>query len=290
MATSQSPHRDHTATLGGEQPSAESRAKIYSLDDIKPTWYDDQAIALYAIFRALKAEGRLPPNLRFQVCLPTPLSVVRVFVEDDGVCAQVDPLYEQRIAQAIHNIQQQIPATELLIQWDLPTEIAVLEHELGHTDDRYWKPYFSPVKDGVFQRLVRLASLVSPDTEMGYHLCYGDFGHVHFVQPSDMSVSVDLANAIVEKISPLHQISYFHMPVPKERIDEKFFSPLNGLKLDGAKLFLGLVHAHDAQGTRERFDAARALYPEIAGVSTECGMGRTPRENVSSILEICASV
>lgn len=274
----------------GGQPSAESNAKVYSLDDIKPTGYDDQAIASYAIFRTFKAQGKLPASMRFQVCLPTPLSVVRGFVEDDGVCAQVEPLYQQRITQAVHNIQQQIPASELSIQWDLPTEIAVLEHELGHIDDRYFKPYFSPVKDGVLQRLVQLASLVSPEAEMGYHLCYGDFRHEHFVQPSDMGLLVDLANAIVDKISPLHQITYFHMPVPKDRTDEKYFSPLKDLKLHGAKLFLGVVHAHDAKGTRERLDAARTFYPEIAGVSTECGMGRTSREDVSSILEICASV
>ena len=274
----------------GGQPSTESSAKVYSLDDIKPTGYDDQAIASYAIFRTLKSQGKLPASMRFQVCLPTPLSVVRGFVEDDGVCAQVEPFYQQRITQAVDNIQQQIPASELSIQWDLPTEIAVLEYELGHIDGRHWKPYFSPMKDGVLRRLVQLASLVSPEAEMGYHLCYGDLGHQHFIQPSDMGLMVDLANAIVEKISPLHQISYFHMPVPKDRTDEKYFAPLKDLEIHGAKLFLGVVHAHDAQGTRERLDAARPFYPEIAGISTECGMGRTSKEDVTSILEICASV
>jgi len=274
----------------GGQPSAESRAKSYNLGDIRYTGYDDQAIASHAVLRKLKAEGKIPLSVRFQVCLPTPLSVVRGFVEDDGVCAQVDPLYEQRLLQAIRNIQDRIPPSELSIQWDLPTEIAILEHELGNTGDPYLKPYFSPVKDGILQRLVRLAAVVSPDAEMGYHLCYGDFGHEHFVQPSDMSLLVDLANAIVEKVSPLHRIAYFHMPVPKDRKDEKYFSPLKELELHGAKLFLGVVHAHDEQGTRERLDVARTFYPAIAGVGTECGMGRTPKEDVGSILDICASV
>ena len=156
--------------------------------------------------------------------------------------------------------------------------------------DMYWRPYLSPVKDGVLQRLIRFTLLVSPDDEMGHHLCYGDLGHEHFVQPSDMSLLVDLANAIIEKISPLHQINYVHMPVPKDRTDEKFFLPLKDLKLEGAKLFLGVVHAHDAQGTRERLEAARTLYSDIAGVSTECGMGRTSREDVTSIIDICVSI
>ncbi len=73
----------------GGQPSAESAAKTYTLEDIKPTGYDDQAIASYATFRELKAAGTIPSEVRFQVSLPTPLSVVRGFVEDDGVCEQV---------------------------------------------------------------------------------------------------------------------------------------------------------------------------------------------------------
>ncbi len=274
----------------GGQPSAESRAKNFTLEDIKPTGYDDQAVASYAIFRKLKAEGKIAQTVRFQVCLPTPLSVIRGFVEDDSVCAQVDPLYEKRILQAVRNIQAQIPPSELSIQWDLPTEIAILEHEKGNIEDRYWKPYSLPVKDSILQRLFRLATDISPDAEMGYHLCYGDFGHEHFVQPSDMRLLVDLANAIVEKVTPLHRIAYFHMPAPKERKDERYFSPLKDLNLHGAKLFLGVVHAHDEHGSRERLDVAQTFYPAIAGVGTECGLGRTPKEDVGSILEICASI
>lgn len=274
----------------GGQPSAESRAKKYSLEDIKSTGYDDEAVASYSVFRKLKAEGKIAPSVRFQVSLPTPLSVVRGFVEDDGVCAQVDPLYEQRMLQAVRNIQERVPASELSVQWDLPTEVAVLEHELGHTNDRYWKAYFSPVMDGILQRLVRLAAVVSPDVQMGYHLCYGDFGHEHFVQPSDLSLLVELANAIIEKVSAFHRIAYFHMPVPKDRKDEEYFSPLKDLNMSGTKLFLGVVHPHDEHGTKERLDAARKVYLEVAGVGTECGMGRTPQEDVRSILEICASI
>lgn len=274
----------------GGQPSAESSAKKYTLEDIKPTGYDDQAIASYATFRELRDAGTIPKGVRFQVSLPTPLSVIRGFVEDDAVSAQVDPLYEERMLQALKHIQDSIPASDLAIQWDLPTEIAVLEYERGLTQDKYWKPYFSPVKDGIMDRLTRLASAVKPDVEMGYHICYGDMGHVHFVQPPDTELPVDLANTIVQKIGPIHPIAYVQMPVPKDRTDEAYFKPLKNLELKATKLFLGVVHANDESGTKKRLEAAQAVYPNISGVSTECGMGRTPAEELSSILEICASV
>ena len=274
----------------GGQPSAESSAKTYTIDDIKPTGYDDQAIASYAAFRELRAAGTIAPGIRFQVCLPTPMNVVRGFVEDDGVCAQVDPLYEQRLLQAIHNIQERIPASDLAIQWDLPTEVAALEYERGGIQDRYWNSYFAPVKEGIVDRLIRLAEAVGPDVEMGYHLCYGDFNHAHFLQPKDLGLLVDLANTIIQNVGPVHRVSYFQMPVPKDRTDEAYFLPLKALKLNSSKLFMGVVHAHDEEGTRRRLEAAKAVFRDIAGVSTECGMGRTPKEDMDSALDICAAV
>ena len=275
----------------GGQPSPESAAKTYTLSDIKPTGYDDQAIQSYAIFRSLKGKGTISQHVRFQVCLPTPLSVARGFVEDDGVCAQVEPLYETRLLEALRKIQEVIPASELTIQWDLPTEIAALEYERGRTQDRYWKPYFAPVKLGLLQRLARLAGSVEPEVEMGYHLCYGDLGHVHFVQPEDMGLMVDLANLISERVKPVHKIDYIHMPVPKDRVDDAYFKPMEQLRLgEATKLFLGVVHPGDESGTKARLEAAVKVFPHVTGVSSECGFGRTPMEDVQSMLNICKSV
>ena len=274
----------------GGQPSPESCARKYTLEDIKPTGYDDQAIASYATFRELSDSGKIPSNLRFQVSLPTPLNVVRGFVEDDRVCTQVDPLYEERMLQSLQRIQEHISASDLAIQWDLPTEMAVLEYERGGTQDKYWKPYFSPVKSGIFDRLTRLASAVSPDIRMGYHICYGDFGHVHFMQPADTGLMVDRANTIVQRIKPVHDVAYIHMPVPKARLDEAHYKPMVSLELHDPKLFLGVVHANDESGTRQRLETATAVYPNICGIATECGLGRTPPEEIGSVLKICASV
>ena len=274
----------------GGQPSAESSTKTYTLEDIIPTGYDDQVIASYARFCNLRAAGTIAPGTRFQVSLPTPLSVVRGFVKDDGVCAQVDPLYEQRLLQALHHLQEHIPGSDLVIQWDLPTEVTALEYKRGNIQDRYWKPYFAPVEEGITDRLVRLAAAVGPDVEMGYHLCYGDMGHVHFVQPKNTDLLVELANTIVQSVGPVHRVSYFHMPVPKDKTDEAYVLPLKVLALHGARLFLGVVHPHDEGGTRTRLEAAKAVFPDVAGVSTECGLGRTPKDDLDRVLEICASV
>lgn len=64
-----------------------------------------------------------------------------------------------------------------------------------------------PVKAGILDRLICLAAAMDPKAEMGYHFCYGDFAHQYFVQPPDTELSVELANAIIENVSPVYPIA-----------------------------------------------------------------------------------
>ena len=273
--------------LGGGSLSATTA--MYRLSDIKPTGYDDHALASYKIFCELRTAGTIPSGVRFQVALPSSFSVVRGFIETE-YCASIEPLYEERLLQALRRIQDNIPASDLSIQLDLPTEIAALESDQGRLEDPYFKAYFSPVKAGLFERLTRLTKAVDADVQLGFHLCYGDFGHVHFVQPDDAKLLVEMANTIVQTLGPIHHVTYIHMPLPKDRIDEGYFKPMANLKLNDTQLFLGLVHANDEEGTKKRIMAAQKVYSKSFGVATECGMGRTPPGELESLLGIFASV
>ena len=116
----------------------------------------------------------------------------------------------------------------------------MLEYDANRLKDPYLEPYFSPVKAKILERWTRLVAAVDPDVEMGFHLYYGDVRHMHFIEPEDLGLLVDLANSIIRDIPRIHPIWYFHMPVPKDRTDEQYFKPLQDLKLDGTKLLLGL--------------------------------------------------
>jgi hypothetical protein len=103
----------------------------------------------------------------------------------------------------------------------------------------------------------------------------------------------DHANRLMEVASKAKRtLAYVHMPVPIARDDEPYFAPLTGLKLTaGTKLYLGLIHANDLEGTVRRIASARKVLPGVEfGVSSECGLGRTPSEELTSILEISKSV
>lgn len=136
---------------------------------------------------------------------------------------------------------------------------------------------------------MKLVDAVDKDVDVGVHLCYGDHRHKHFTEPMDMGLMVDVALAVIKGAK--RQLNWVHMPVPKSRTDEAYFSPLKRLVLElgTTTLFLGLVHAGDEKGTRERMKTAEKFVRDF-GVATECGMGRTPPGDLDSILEISARV
>lgn len=81
-----------------------------------------------------------------------------------------------------------------------------------------------------------------------------------------------------------------HLPVPIERKDEGYFKPLNDLELrknGETELYLGLVHAFDAGGTKERIRVADCvLGGRCYGIATECGWGRMEERDFCSMLEV----
>ena len=48
--------------------------------------------------------------------------------------------------------------------------------------------------------------------------------------------------ATKQRIKPVHDVAYIHMPVPKARLDEAYYyKPMANLDLHDTKLFLGVV-------------------------------------------------
>lgn len=201
-------------------------------DDIKPTGYDDAAIALCSTFRRFRNAGAIPSDVRFQVSLPTPLNAVSVWV-DPKYAEAAEIQYEQRIISVLANIQANISPENLAIQWDLAVEMAHMEHAYGpfRSDFHFFKPSYSPVKEGIVDRLKRLVGAVDMKVTMDFHLCYDDFQHKYYFEPEDSSLLVDLINSVSANLIQHHSIGWFHIPVPKDRIDDACFEPLGRLKI-----------------------------------------------------------
>jgi hypothetical protein len=247
--------------------------------------YAREARASYLDFVAARERGELPKGIRFQVCLPTPFAVVSSVVVPAAEPA-VEAAYEKAMIAEVAALCRHIPHGDLCIQWDICNEMVVWD---GQKTDAV--PFADEPHEQIVARVQRLCAAVPDDVELGLHLCYGDFGGKHFVEPKDAAAMVDFANALVKAIK--HKLAYIHMPVPIGRDDDAFHRPLRDLKLaPGTALYLGVVHAKDgAQGTRARIATARRYAPQDFGVATECGMARArSEETVRTLLKIHADV
>lgn len=244
-----------------------------------PLGYSDAALDSYKVFSALRTEGVIAEDCRFQVSLPTPLAPISTFVASEDQ-ERVEVAYERRLLAEVDEIVDAIPHDDLAIQWDTAVEFGMLEGNL---------PRFEEPEGEIMERLARLGNHVPEGVELGFHLCYGDYGHKHFMEPKDTGKLTRIANLIAERVS--RPLNWMHMPVPRDRDDDAYFAPLSDLALHPeTELYLGLVHHTDgAEGTRRRIATAQRVTPEF-GVATECGFGRRPSETVADLLHTMAEV
>lgn len=275
-----------TASLAAPTPTAAEIDAVLATIRAFETHYDTVALTSYETFTARRAAGIISPETKFQVSLPTPLNAMICIA--DGWQASLEPLYEAALVDALQRIEEGIPHADLVVQWDVAAEVAMLE---GVTEPHF-APFFAssePVREGVLRRLVRMVGSVAADVEVGLHLCYGDMAHRHFVEPRDLGLLCEVLAEVKTRVA--RSVEWVHMPIPKTRIDEAYFAPLRDLQLGDTRLYLGLVHYDDLDGTRQRVKtAAKVLQGREFGVATECGMGRTPAEQLDSILAISAAV
>jgi hypothetical protein len=246
--------------------------------------YAAAATNSFSEFARLEAEGVIPSGVRFQVSLPTPLAPVSQFVGERDK-AVVEPAYEGALLRELSEIVAAIPNDELSIQWDIAVEMGIWE-ELGGI---FFGAWFDDPKRGIVERIERAARAVPVEVELGFHLCYGDFAHEHFMQPRDTRNLVEVANAISGAVT--RPIQWLHIPVPRDRDDDAYFAPLRELRLHPeTELYLGLVHYTDAEeGALRRIEAAKRAV-EHFGVATECGLGRRPTETIEPLMRIHAAV
>jgi methionine synthase II (cobalamin-independent) len=244
--------------------------------------YAREARASYLDFIAARERGDIAAGVRFQVCLPTPMSVIYAFCTARDVAA-IERAYESAMAREVEAICRHIPHRDLCLQWDVCHDMIVWD---GQPQDQF--PLVNASKAEITQRFGRICAPVPDDVELGFHLCYGDFGGKHFFDPVTARHLVDISNAIAQTVR--HEIAYIHVPVPAPRATDEFFAPMREFKLaPSTELYLGLVHAADGvDGARRRIALAHRFVPRF-GIATECGFARARKPDlVRKLLEIQA--
>jgi hypothetical protein len=223
------------------------------------------------------------------VSLPTPIGGSVAFFDQPSDRELVCAAYEQAMTREVAEICHRIPHEDLAIQWDVCVEvleIAAADQTQTPTDDGTSLARLLPGDPWMrtATQFGRITAAIPPAVMLGFHFCYGDLAHHHLVEPTDLALSVRMANlAVSYSVRP---VSWIHMPVPISRADDAYFAPLGKLLNRGATVFLGLIHLNDGvDGSVKRAEAAKR-YLRRFGVATECGLGRRPPETLADVLYI----
>ena len=237
------------------------------------TGYAEMAMASWSLFEQLQKSGVIPAAVKFQISLPTPIApTYNNMVPSDRPLLL--PALTQHLTGEVAKIAAAIPNDRIAVQWDVCQEVLAWEgyYEEGPVD----------FHTETIDVLTRVGNAVPGAIELGYHLCYGSPADEHCVQPKDMAIMVEIANATGAGVA--RPIQFFHMPVPKGRTDDAYFAPLDNLRLHPeTELYLGLIHHNDPEGNVARLSAARR-HTRVGGVATECGMARGDPARLPSLL------
>jgi len=237
----------------------------------QPTGVATNKLTSYREFRELKAADAIRPDTRFQATLPGPATTGGTLYMPLNVGARAAG---RTTADEIRQILEGVPHDDLAIQLDLAVEVE--SEEMRRRPDAFDMPIFRHMFQGwgtwgfddLVEEVVRVAAVVPPEVELGFHLC-GTW-HIDHRGGQDLNVHVDWANALTDRIE--RRIDYIHMAsIPQH--DRSDYASLQRLKLDpGTKLFLGLIHSSDGlEGARRRVDAASEFRSDF-GVAHFCGL------------------
>jgi methionine synthase II (cobalamin-independent) len=255
-----------------------SDAKVPSVESFGPLGYAQDAADIYSILSGMKRAGGVAPATRVLVSIPAPYDILNLTLSKDDF-QTIRPIYESALIKEIERIIEAIPSDELAIQWDAAHEFEYLATS---------SPVFNHMsRQDVVAQLVRLGDGVPAKVELGYHCCYGNLNLRHFVEPIDMSDMVDVMNQVMTGLT--RPVQFVHMPVPIDRTDDAYFTPLRDLRRSqGMELYLGLAHDRGGvAGTVNRAVVAKKVVANF-GISTECGLGMRTPENVVQLLQIQA--
>ena len=246
-----------------------------ALDEIKfrPLGYTSAAVDSYADFKALKASGKIPAEVRFQVSIPTPFATGLLYFHPDSQETYIGIMKEALLGE-VADICAAIPHDQLAIQWDCCQEILLLENYFP-ADWVYDSQNIPPV-------IGELGDAIPEGVELGFHLCYGSPVDAPLVKQKDMGVSVGLANSIAQAIS--RPVNFIHIPVSNPAAGEPFFAPLADLAMGSeTELYLGLLQPKNSDSDDARVKAAEKFVSNF-GIATECGWGRKDSGAVPHVL------
>lgn len=231
--------------------------------------YARGAIESYQLFRRLRDDGVIDPEVRFQVSIPGAHDAVMLSFPRSEDWSRAIAAWTEALQDEYRRMVEVIPADDLVVQIDYCTElvnIAQFFYKLcdwvpDDPSERTFAAYTA--EDYVAAHVAGLPE----DTLLGYHICAGTFPTQPVAEIEDLTLPVQIANALAANAG--RRVDYFHLPVMRES-DERYFAPLKDLAVDDAAVYLGLECNDGVAAMQRRIGDAKRFLPTF-GIAHYCG-------------------
>ena len=231
------------------------------------------AINSYFVFKTLRDQGLLPPEVRFQVSIPLINSVIRKSTFTvEGDLERVRPGYEDALKAEMQNIISNIPNHDLAIQFDCSHEITDVNGGIPG------EPIEGAIERNTGQ-IKRLSSIIPEPVSLGLHLCFGTFGGWPRFAPTTLAPTVAFSNAAIHAAG--RRLDWINIPT-LDVTEDSFFAPLADLNYLETRVFLGAIHNNAT--LEARLKVAQKYLPNF-GLSAYCGFGRLEPDAMAGIIK-----
>lgn len=291
-------HPDLEEVSGPESGDVIAPAPGSSEDEIDKTWwtfrlrdgvtsvsfhdlhYADTAAGSYEIFQRLRKEGEIPAKARFQVSLPTTAAAIMPFFVRPDQWPVLYDAYRSAIFREIDRVLEAIPRHDLVIQWDIATEVRDIL--AGDQPLLPWSPPLTAAEkwECHLEDMGLMSRNIPEEVLLGYHFCFGTWGGWPHSRAPDSGVCVRLSNEAVARAG--RTVDYVHIPVMPDASDA-FFEPMRELSLGETKIYVGIALEDGVQAFDRRLAAVRRHLSNF-GIASYCGWGRRQPAELPGIL------
>ena len=227
--------------------------------------YHDYFRESYPIFKRLREERGLP-DLKFQVGVPTGLGITISMLPPLQALRYADA-FNKRIAYEVNEILK-IAGEDVIIQIEVPAELALA----------YRLPSF--LMRLSIRSIFGLANKITPQAEIGVHICLGDLNNQALVRAETLQTMVAFSNEMVKRWPATYKLVYVHYPLAEAATppptNPSYYTPLKDIDLpDHVRFVGGFVHEeHSPEESRQILETIERLRGTPIDVACSCGLGR----------------
>lgn len=243
--------------------------------------YDKFFRSSYPIFQRERSARQLD-GLKFQMGIPTGSALGFAFESPQAGMAYLGA-FNTVLAREV-NAARAEAGDDLIVQIEIPPELYAAYNFPQMMDQLALNPIYD------------LLGKLTPGTQVGMHLCLGDFHNESILHPGTLNTMVEFSNRLVAGWPQQHKLVYMHYPFAEGSIppttEAAHYQPLKDIRLpEDVRFIAGFVHEkRSLDELRGILNTIESVRGQTVDVACSCGLGRRAPETANQLFTLMSQV